>query len=228
MLLSTFVVMIFAFTMFFGGGMIPTFLLVQKLGLYDSIWAMIIPGAMQIYNMIIMRTYFQSIPGELMEAARIDGTNEWQTLWQIVLPLSKASIATIGLFYAVAHWNSWFNASIYLSSADKVPLQLVLRNMIFNAQALVRSGEADNIGTTTINYATLFISMVPMRDGISPEWLEELRQQLDSHSSDSQTTGLTNVHRRLKLYYGEYGGVELDASSLGGLKVVLKLGVIDT
>ena len=127
----------FAFTMFFGGGMIPTFLLVQKLGLYDSIWAMIIPGAMQIYNMIIMRTYFQSIPGELMEAARIDGTNEWQTLWQIVLPLSKASIATIGL-------------------------QLVLRNMIFNAQALVRSGEADNIGTTTINYATLFISMVPM------------------------------------------------------------------
>ena len=146
----------FAFTMFFGGGMIPTFLLVQKLGLYDSIWAMIIPGAMQIYNMIIMRTYFQSIPGELMEAARIDDANEWQTLWQIVLPLSKASIATIGLFYAVAHWNSWFNASIYLSSADKVPLQLVLRNMIFNAQALVRSGEADNIGTTTINYATLF------------------------------------------------------------------------
>ena len=152
----------FAFTMFFGGGMIPTFLLVQKLGLYDSIWAMIIPGAMQIYNMIIMRTYFQSIPGELMEAARIDGANEWQTLWRIVLPLSKASIATIGLFYAVAHWNSWFNASIYLSSADKAPLQLVLRNMIFNAQALVRSGEADNIGTTTINYATLFISMVPM------------------------------------------------------------------
>lgn len=97
-----------------------------------------------------------------MEAARIDGANEWQTLWRIVLPLSKASIATIGLFYAVAHWNSWFNASIYLSSADKAPLQLVLRNMIFNAQALVRSGEADNIGTTTINYATLFISMVPM------------------------------------------------------------------
>lgn len=153
--------MFFAFTMFFSGGTIPTFLLVQKLGLYDSIWAMIIPGAMQIYNMIIMRTYFQSIPGELMEAARIDGANEWQTLWQIVLPLSKASIATIGLFYAVAHWNSWFNASIYLSSADKAPLQLVLRNMIFNAQALVRSGEADNIGTT-INYATLFISMVPM------------------------------------------------------------------
>lgn len=154
--------MFFAFTMFFSGGTIPTFLLVQKLGLYDSIWAMIIPGAMQIYNMIIMRTYFQSIPGELMEAARIDGANEWQTLWRIVLPLSKASIATIGLFYAVAHWNSWFNASIYLSSADKAPLQLVLRNMIFNAQALVRSGEADNIGTTTINYATLFISMVPM------------------------------------------------------------------
>lgn len=153
----------FAFTMFFGGGMVPTFLLVQKLGLYDTIWAMIIPGAMQVYNMIIMRTYFQSIPGELMEAARIDGTNEWQTLWKIVLPLSKASIATIGLFYAVGHWNSWFNASIYLSTFEKAPLQLVLRNMIFNAEALIKSGEAaDNLGSTTISYATLFISMVPM------------------------------------------------------------------
>lgn len=157
-----FISIFFAFTMFFGGGMIPTFLLVQKLGLYDSIWAMIIPGAMQVYNMIIMRTYFQSIPGELMDAARIDGANEWQTLWRIVLPLSKASIATIGLFYAVAHWNSWFNASIYLSSSDKAPLQLVLRNIIFNAETLVKSGEADNLGSTTINYATLFISMVPM------------------------------------------------------------------
>ena len=160
--LRTVYVWFFAVTMFFGGGMIPTFLLVQKLGLYDSIWAMIIPGAMQVYNMIIMRTYFQSIPGELMEAARIDGANEWQTLWRIVLPLSKASIATIGLFYAVAHWNSWFNASIYLSTADKAPLQLVLRNMIFNAQTLARTGEAEIIGATTINYAALFISMVPM------------------------------------------------------------------
>lgn len=152
----------FAFTMFFSGGMIPTFLLVQKLGMYDTIWAMIIPGAMQVYNMIIMRAYFQSIPGELMEAARIDGANDLQTLWQIVLPLSKASIATIALFYAVAHWNSWFNASIYLSSSEKAPLQLVLRNMIFNAEALIKSGEADNLGSTTISYATLFISMVPM------------------------------------------------------------------
>ena len=152
----------FAFTMFFSGGTIPTFLLVQKLGLYNTIWAMVIPNAMQVYNMIIMRTYFQSIPGELMEAARIDGANEWQTLWRIVLPLSKASIATIGLFYAVAHWNSWFNASSYLSTADKAPLQLVLRNMIFNAQTLARTGEAEIIGATTINYAALFISMVPM------------------------------------------------------------------
>ena len=149
-------------TMFFNAGTIPNYLLMQNLNLLDNPLVLIIPSCLSVYNMIIMRTYFQSIPGELMEAARIDGANEWQTLWRIVLPLSKASIATIGLFYAVAHWNSWFNASIYLSSADKAPLQLVLRNMIFNAQALVRSGEADNIGTTTINYATLFISMVPM------------------------------------------------------------------
>ena len=138
-------------------------LLVQKLRLYDSIWAMIVPGAMQIYNMIIMRTYFQTIPRELTEAALIDGANEWQTLWKIVLPLSKASIATISLFYAVGHWNSWFSASIYLSTSEKAPLQLVLRNMIFNTEALIQSGEADsNLGSTTISYATLFISMVPM------------------------------------------------------------------
>ena len=152
----------FAFTMFFGGGMIPTFLLVQKLGLYNTIWAMVIPNAMQVYNMIIMRTFFQSIPFELTEAARLDGANDFKILWDVILPLSKASIATIALFYAVMHWNSWFQASIYFSSSDMAPLQLVLRNMVINAETLVKSGEASNIGSTSINYATLFISMLPM------------------------------------------------------------------
>ena len=154
--------MFFAFTMFFSGGTIPTFLLVQKLGLYNTIWAMVIPNAMQVYNMIIMRTFFQSIPFELTEAARLDGANDFKILWDVILPLSKASIATIALFYAVMHWNSWFQASIYFSSSDKAPLQLVLRNMVINAETLVKSGEASNLGSTSINYATLFISMLPM------------------------------------------------------------------
>ena len=154
--------MFFAFTMFFSGGTIPTFLLVQKLRLYNTIWAMVIPNAMQVYNMIIMRTFFQSIPFELTEAARLDGANDFKILWSVILPLSKASIATIALFYAVMHWNSWFQSSIYFSSSDMAPLQLVLRNMVINAETLVKSGEASNIGSTSINYATLFISMLPM------------------------------------------------------------------
>ena len=112
--------MFFAFTMFFSGGTIPTFLLVQKLGLYNTIWAMVIPNAMQVYNMIIMRTFFQSIPYELTEAARLDGANDFKILWDVILPLSKASIATIALFYAVMHWNSWFQASIYRSEERRV------------------------------------------------------------------------------------------------------------
>ena len=154
--------MFFAFTMFFSGGTIPTFLLVQKLGLYNTIWAMVLPNAKQVYNMIIMRTFFQSIPYELTEAARLDGANDFKILWDVILPLSKASIATIALFYAVMHWISSFQASIYFSSSDMAPLQLVLRNMVINAETLVKSGEASNLGSTSINYATLFISMLPM------------------------------------------------------------------
>lgn len=152
----------FTVTMFLGGGMIPTFLLVQKLGLYNTIWAMLLPKAMTVYNMIVMRSFFQALPGEMSEAARIDGANDWQILQRIILPISKASIATIALFYAVMHWNSWFEASIYFSSSDMAPLQLVLRNMVINAQNLVKSGEADNIGSTSMQYAALFVSMVPM------------------------------------------------------------------
>ena len=152
----------FAFTMFFGGGMIPSFLQIQDLGLYRSIWSLIIPGSMTVYNMIVMRTFFQSIPHELTEAATIDGANDWQILVRVILPLSKASIATIALFYAVGHWNSWFSASIYLTNFELYPLQLVLRDMIFNVQALIQTGEANNYGYTIIQYAALFISMVPM------------------------------------------------------------------
>ena len=161
----------FAFTMFFGGGMIPTFLLVQKLGLYDSIWAMIIPGAMQIYNMIIMRTYFQSIPGELMEAARIDGTNEWQTLWQIVLPLSTPVLAILALYYGLGHWNDYFTGLIYLNSRQYQPLQIFLREILIqNAEFEMGTGDTlaleDSMRRVymlqVMRYGLIVVSSVPM------------------------------------------------------------------
>lgn len=116
-------------TMYFGGGLIPIYLLVNLLGLYNTLWALIIPGALGSWNMIVMRTYFQtSIPVELEESSFIDGANEFTILSRIYLPLSKPILATLSLFYFVGIWNSWFPASIYLSDKDKYPIQLILRN----------------------------------------------------------------------------------------------------
>lgn len=157
--------------MYFSGGLIPTFLLVKNLGLYNSMWALILPGAINITNFIIMRTFFQSIPKELEESASLDGANDFIILYKIILPLSKAAIFTIGLYYAVGHWNSWFNAMIYLNDAEKYPLQMILRELVIAASSLrdaADSGDfntaADivNINVKGIKYATLFISMVPM------------------------------------------------------------------
>ena len=116
------------FTMMFHGGLVPTFMLVRNLGLLNTVWAVILPSAASAYNIIIMRTSFAGIPDELLEAARIDGAGHFRILMQIVLPVSKAIIMVIVLFYGVMHWNEWFNASIYLPKArPKYPLQLVLR-----------------------------------------------------------------------------------------------------
>ena len=113
----------FTFTMFFGGGLIPTYLLIQKLHLVDTFWVMIIIGLISTYNMIVMRTFFQSnVPMSLQEAAIIDGANDLKIFWSIVLPLSKPIIAVMALFYGVAHWNSFFTALIYLNSRSKYPL----------------------------------------------------------------------------------------------------------
>ena len=157
--------------MYFSGGLIPTFLLVKNLGLYNSMWALILPGAINITNFIIMRTFFQSIPKELEESASLDGANDFVILYKIILPLSKAAIFTIGLYYAVGHWNSWFSAMIYLNDAGKYPLQMILRELVIAASSLrdaADSGDfntaADivNINVKGIKYATLFISIVPM------------------------------------------------------------------
>ena len=126
-----FVNIMFSFCMIFGAGMIPSYLLVRDLKLLNTIWALLIPGAMSVYNVIIARTYIQtSVPHELYESASLDGCSDFRYLWQIVVPLSKPIIAVLTLWYAVGHWNSYFNAMIYLRDQSLAPLQIVLRNIL--------------------------------------------------------------------------------------------------
>ena len=128
---------LFVFTMIFSAPLIPTYLNIRDLGLIDSMWALVLPGAISVYNMIIARTYFQnSIPEEMLEAAGLDGANDTQILLRLVLPLSKSIIAVLTLYYAVSHWNSYFDPYIYLNSEEKFTLQVVLRNIMSTAAAL--------------------------------------------------------------------------------------------
>ncbi len=152
------------FTMYFSGGMIPNFLLVKQLGLYNSIWALVLPGAISVWNMIVMKTSFQAIPLSLEESARIDGANDFVILWKIFLPVSKATIAVMLLFYAVGHWNSWFNAMIYLRDRGKYPLQLIMREiLISNSSSGNIIEDADTLFLQeVIKYATIVISTVPI------------------------------------------------------------------
>lgn len=126
-----FITALMVFTMFFSGGMIPMYLLIKDLHMLNTIWSLLLPGAVSVYNVIIMRTFFQtSIPNEIQEAAAIDGCSNIQTLLRIVLPLSAPIIAVMVLFYAVGHWNAFFNALIYLTDRDKYPLQIILREIL--------------------------------------------------------------------------------------------------
>ncbi|MEI2396683.1 carbohydrate ABC transporter permease [Paenibacillus sp. FSL R10-2199] len=160
--------LIVTLTMFFSGGLIPSYLLVKNLGMVDTMWALIIPGAISTYNLIVMRTYFESsIPWELQEAAHIDGCSNWRLLITIILPLSKPIIAVMVLFYAVGHWNSFFNALIYIRSEDRYPLQLVLREILMISQAA--SVDGGNVGledkillSESIKYAVIIVSSLPV------------------------------------------------------------------
>ena len=126
-----FISLLFAFTMYFSGGLIPGYLLVSSLGMINTVWALLLPGAMSVYNMIVMRTYFQtSIPSELREASAIDGCNNMTFLFRIVLPLSTPILAVIAMFYMVGHWNSYFSAMLYLNDHDKYPLQMIIREIL--------------------------------------------------------------------------------------------------
>jgi len=129
---------LFVFTMYFSGGLIPTYLVVKAVGILDTRWAMIFPGLISVYNCLVVRSYFiNSIPQELNEAATIDGANPGQYLWKVVLPLSKPVLAVVGLYYFVAHWNDFYSALIYLYDESLYPLQSVLRNLLMRAQALI-------------------------------------------------------------------------------------------
>lgn len=154
------------FTMIFNGGLVPTFIVINKLGLYNTRWAVILPGALTAFNIILMRTSFMEIPAEMVEAATIDGADDWKILTRIVLPVSKAILAVIVLFYAVQHWNEWFNASIYLQDRSLWPLQLMLREIVLqsteNSIVADTSGEDVNIYRPLIKYATIMISIIPM------------------------------------------------------------------
>jgi putative aldouronate transport system permease protein len=126
----TFYVWFMFFTMLFGGGLIPTYMLVKQLNLLDSIWALVLPGALQVFNVILLLNFFRQLPKEMAEAAYMDGAGHWQTLWKIYVPTSMASLATIILFTVVGHWNSWFDGMIYMNMPDKYPLQTFLRTVI--------------------------------------------------------------------------------------------------
>jgi putative aldouronate transport system permease protein len=155
------------FTMFFSGGLIPTYLLVgQTLHLQNTLWALIVPGAVSALNLIIMRTAFNAVPVALEEAARIDGANDWTILFRIFVPLAWPVIAVMILFYGVAHWNSFFPALVYLRDRDLYPLQLVLREILIssNVQNMttdVSSGDVLAIGET-IKYATIIVATLPI------------------------------------------------------------------
>ncbi|ETT68039.1 carbohydrate ABC transporter permease [Paenibacillus sp. FSL H8-0457] len=157
------------FTMFFSGGLIPTYLLIKNLGMLNTLWVMIIPNAVSIWNIIIMRTFFQqSIPGELQEAATIDGCSNIKILTRIILPLSMPIIAVTILFYAVGHWNAFFNALLYLSDKDKFPLQLILREILIQGQTndMVKMSTESAIKQQRevegIKYAVLVVANIPV------------------------------------------------------------------
>ena len=151
------------FTMFFSGGMIPGYLNVKDLGLYDKIWALVLPGALNVYNAIICKTAIESIPSSLSESAYLDGANDFQVLWKVIVPLIKPTLAVLLLYYGVGHWNSWFNASIYIWDNANLPVQNVIRSIMLAIQELSgTAGDTYKAYAETIKYAACVITTVPI------------------------------------------------------------------
>lgn len=160
------VLMGIVFTMLFSGGLIPTFLTVKMTGLMNTIWALIIPGLVSTFNMLIMKTYFESLPQEVEEAAKVDGCGDVATLVKIVLPLSMPIMATLGLFYGVTHWNAYFPGIMYLNDRSLYPLQVVLRNMIItpsvSQELAVPQTQLSALPPESIKMATVVVAIVPV------------------------------------------------------------------
>ena len=161
------IVMFVLFTMYFSGGMIPTYLNIRDLGLYNTLAALIIPGCLSVYNAIITRTAIEAIPESLTESARLDGAGELTIIFKIILPLLKPTIAVLLLYYGVGHWNSWFQASIYIKDNDLLPLQNILRSVLIENSQLVENNAVSETGqvssyTETIKYAIIMISTLPI------------------------------------------------------------------
>lgn len=161
---------LFTFTMFFGGGLIPTYLLIESLNMYNTVWALVLPGAVGVYNLIVVRAFFsQTIPEELFEAASIDGCSYFRYFRSVVLPVAKPVIAVMVLIHAVGHWNSYFNALIYLSDREKYPLQVILREILIQQQSVSSGGIIDPAAVERqrqlaelIKYGVIIVSTLPV------------------------------------------------------------------
>ena len=154
------------FTMFFSGGMIPAYLNIRSLGLYNSFWALVLPGALSVYNSIICKTAIESVPESLKESAYIDGANDVIILFKIIVPLIKATLAVLLLYYGVGHWNAWFNASIYLKDNEKLPIQNIMRAILIANSNVLNSAAAENDQVNqfaeAIKYSTIILTTVPV------------------------------------------------------------------
>lgn len=157
----TFFLLYIVFTMLFSGGLIPTYLVVQSLGLLNSVWALIVPGAIATFNVLVMKSFFENLPEELFESARIDGAKEFRILWRIVLPLSIPSVMTVGLFYMVGHWNSFFSAVLYITDTNLYPLQVVIRNMLLLSQSSELQAEV-TVPTAAMQMAAVILGSLPV------------------------------------------------------------------
>ena len=159
---------VIVFTMLFGGGLVPTYMVIKDMGLINKVWAMILPTAINTYYLIIMKNYFLGLPDGLFEAAKLDGAGEWTMLWKVAFPLSKPIMATFTLFYAVDRWNEWYNALLYINKKALSPLQIYLRDILtslnsqLSTQAQQMMGSTQKVSTSAGQMATIVITALPI------------------------------------------------------------------
>ncbi len=159
---------VIVFTMLFGGGLVPTYMVIKDMGLINKVWAMILPTAINTYYLIIMKNYFLGLPDGLFEAAKLDGAGEWTMLWKVAFPLSKPIMATFTLFYAVDRWNEWCNALLYINKKALSPLQIYLRDILtslnsqLSTQAQQMMGSTQKVSTSAVQMATIVITALPI------------------------------------------------------------------